>query len=258
MLSSKTFIGLLLGNGDAWEVSSIALGGFQCYGVSVSQLSISSPMQRQVHRPWDPRRALVRVGVSSVAGVATFLLSPNCIGWPKRVVVAWDIAAFLLCTIEWWIIWRAHAKATQSRAAAEDPGRMALSTLVLASCLFSLFASVYVLHRVGHDKNWTILTLLNVLLSWTLTHTVYTLRYAHLYYRGSHHGGLEFPGEHPPADIDFAYFAFTIGICFQTSDVAISSPAIRRTVLLHAVVSFLYNTTILALALNFVYGTFTR
>jgi uncharacterized membrane protein len=126
--------------------------------------------------------------------------------------------------------------------------------LVLASCVFSLFAAVYVLRHVDGSHLWTVLTLLSVVLAWVLTHTVYTLRYAHLYYRGSRNGGLEFPGAHPPADIDFAYFAFTIGICFQTSDVAISSSIIRRTVLLHALVAFVYNTTILALALNFMFG----
>jgi len=85
------------------------------------------------------------------------------------------------------------------------------------------------------------------------------LRYAHLYYRGDREGtgGLEFPGKREPDDLDFAYFAFTIGMCYQTSDVTISSYAIRRTVLVHAIISFAYNTAILALALNLIFGLLT-
>jgi uncharacterized membrane protein len=185
----------------------------------------------------------------------TFALLPQPLDWSVRAITSWDVAALFLCTVDWWIIWHTHAKATEARAATEDPGRKVVWTLVLLSCMFSLFASVHVLRHVGNNGFWTFITLVSVLLAWTLTHTVYTFRYAHLFYRGGHSGGLEFPGGHPPADIDFAYFAFTIGICFQTSDVAISSPVIRRTVLLHAIVSFFYNTTILALALNYLYGT---
>jgi uncharacterized membrane protein len=94
------------------------------------------------------------------------------------------------------------------------------------------------------------------LTAWALTHTAYTLRYAHLYYRddGDGEGGLAFPGKEAPAYLDFAYFAFTLGICFQTSDVTITSRLIRRAVLGHAVLSFAYNTTIVATAVSLVVG----
>jgi uncharacterized membrane protein len=95
-----------------------------------------------------------------------------------------------------------------------------------------------------------------VVSSWCLTHTVYTLRYAHLYYRddATGEGGLTFPGEDCPNYFDFAYFAFTVGMCFQVSDVVICSAAIRRAVLGHSLLSFAYNTAILALALNLLFG----
>ena len=98
------------------------------------------------------------------------------------------------------------------------------------------------------------LTLASIALSWTMTHTAYTLRYAHLYYRSGGRHGLQFPGDEAPADIDFAYFAFTVGMCFQVSDVTVSTTACRRAVLLHATLAFVYNTMILALALNLVFG----
>ena len=95
-----------------------------------------------------------------------------------------------------------------------------------------------------------------VALSWTLTHTAFTLRYAHLYYREDAEGigGVEFPGGSMPSYMDFAYFAFTVGMCFQVSDVQVTSHQIRRAVLLHATLSFVYNTAILAFVLNLVFN----
>ncbi|HEY8080089.1 MAG TPA: DUF1345 domain-containing protein, partial [Labilithrix sp.] len=90
-------------------------------------------------------------------------------------------------------------------------------------------------------------------LSWVVTHTAFTLRYAHLYYRKHATAKcFQFPGTDQPSDMDFAYFAFTVGMCFQVSDVVVASSRARRAVLLHAVTSFVYNTTILALSLNLV------
>ncbi len=100
------------------------------------------------------------------------------------------------------------------------------------------------------------LCLLAVVFAWLLTHTACTLRYAHLYYRDDREGvgGLTFPGERPPDYLDFAYFAFTVGMCFQVSDVTITSRLIRRAVTGHALLSFAYNTAVLALALNLLTG----
>jgi uncharacterized membrane protein len=102
------------------------------------------------------------------------------------------------------------------------------------------------------------LCVLTVALSWLLTHTGFALRYAHLYYRAGRddEGGLTFPGEPPadPDDMDFVYYSFTIGMCFQTSDVSATDRVIRRTTLLHALISFLYNTGILAFSINVVVG----
>jgi uncharacterized membrane protein len=149
-------------------------------------------------------------------------------------------------------------------AAADDPGRHAVSALVLLASAIGLFATSVVLRRAralapeARDL-FVGLCLLAVATAWLLTHTAYTLRYAHLYYRDGgqgDEGGLTFPGESPPAYLDFAYFSFTVGMCFQVSDVAVSSARIRRATLSQALLSFLYNTVILAVALNLVVGIF--
>ena len=91
-----------------------------------------------------------------------------------------------------------------------------------------------------------------------LTHSAFALRYAHLYYRDDHEGvgGLTFPSDAAPCYLDFAYFAFTIGMCFQVSDVSVRAARFRRAVLGHSMLSFLYNTAILATAINLAVGVF--
>ena len=86
-------------------------------------------------------------------------------------------------------------------------------------------------------------------------HTSYALHYAYLYYRSKGSaGGLAFPGEQSPDQLDFAYFAFTIGTSFAVSDVDVTDRAIRRAVLGHQILSFFFNTSILALVVNLVIG----
>lgn len=206
---------------------------------------------------WDPRRATGRLLCATSLAVLGALLPIYQLDWMLRVVIGWDIGALTLNAMSWRFILHADARETERRASAQDPGRAMVWVMVLVASLASLFASVGALHRVGSSPQaswWTLLSLIGVALAWVLTHTVYTLHYAHLYYRHSRAGGLRFPGDRPPADIDFAYFAFTIGICYQTSDVTISNSLIRRVVLFHSVQSFLFNTTILALALNLTFG----
>jgi uncharacterized membrane protein len=95
------------------------------------------------------------------------------------------------------------------------------------------------------------LGLASVVLSWAMVHTVFTLRYAHLYYQGPD-GGIDFNDSGPPTYHDFAYLAFTIGMTFQVSDTALETQLIRRTALRHALLSYLFGTGILATTINLV------
>jgi uncharacterized membrane protein len=159
------------------------------------------------------------------------------------------------------MIWICSAKTTQERASADDPGRTAVYALVLLTAGASLLAATALVRRAkavaGPEGDALVaLCLANVAVCWALTHTAFTLRYAHLYYREDEEGvgGVEFPGGGAPCYFDFAYLAFTIGMCFQVSDTSVTSPQIRRAVLLHACLSFIYNTAILAFVLNLVFG----
>lgn len=168
-------------------------------------------------------------------------------------MVGWDALALTLLGLSWSLIYKSDARATELRAADEDPGRFAVFVIAVLSSLVSLLAATLVLRMTRGQSGaafWMALALLSVALSWLVTHTAYTLRYAHLYYRGEQNGGLSFPGTDAPTDLDFAYYAFTLGMCFQVSDVQVSSSVIRRATLGHALISFVFNTTIVALSLN--------
>jgi uncharacterized membrane protein len=216
--------------------------------------------------PLSPRRPTGRLLISAALGVIAFVwLTPSRIEWPVRAIAGWDAGSLALLAFAWAIVVRADASETRRRAGDNDPGHYPVFIIAVMASFVSLFAATFVLRRVrafpgAEAATWTVLTLAAVALSWAVTHTAYTFRYAHLHYRGSRNhgkrsdGGLQFCGPQEPSDIDFAYFAFTIGMCFQVSDVVVLSTEMRREVLRHAVLSFVYNTVILALALNLVYG----
>jgi uncharacterized membrane protein len=211
---------------------------------------------------FDLRSTAGRTVASVLAGgllaVVCKLAAPR---WSLGVVAVggWVAAGLSLLALSWWSIFTADASRTHHLAARIDPGRNEVWGLVLVASTFSLFAAGGVLRTArtvcrSYLECATLvgLCLIAVLTSWLLTHTAYALRYAHLYYRDDEEGvgGLDFPGKQAPDFLDFAYFAFTLGMCFQVSDVCISGRGMRRAALGHALLAFLYNTAILALALN--------
>ncbi len=217
-------------------------------------------MAKHAFHPLDPRSARQRLLCALALGVVAWLVTPAAHGLP-RLLVAWDGSALTLLSLAGWIVFRADADETRRRAAAADPGRTLVYLVVILASLTSIVGAAGVVRANatdpgGGDVLVLVLSVVTVVLSWLLTHTSFTLRYAHLYYRGGpdDEGGLDFPGDEKPDDLDFAYFAFTIGMCFQTSDVAVSDSDMRRTVLAHAMLSFAYNTLIVALVLNLVIG----
>jgi len=214
--------------------------------------------------PLDPRSAGTRLVLATAVAIAAWLVVPAQLAARTRILLVWDLAGLVLFGFAFIIIAGADSRETRRRAAAYDPGRGVVWVMVLAASTFSLFAATLLVRQPHTGPSFAgelhvALCVATVAISWLVTHSAFTLRYAHLYYRDSDgdradDGGIEFPGGEPPDDLDFAYFAFTIGMCFQVSDATISRRQIRRTVLTHAVLSFTYNTVILALVLNVVVG----
>jgi len=210
--------------------------------------------------PLDPRAARMRLALATAVAIVAWLVVPAHISASTRALLAWDGGGLVLLSFSLLIITRSDAAETRRRAAAFDPGRRLVWLVVLAGSAFSLFAAA-VLLRHGHGGTPFLrglhvgLCIATVAISWLVTHSAFTLRYAHLYYRDAHReGGIDLPGKEPPDDFDFAYFAFTIAMCFQVSDATISSQQIRRTALGQALLSFVYNTVIVGVVLNLIIG----
>jgi uncharacterized membrane protein len=136
----------------------------------------------------------------------------------------------------------------------QDENLVVIFIIVVVTVCFSLLGTVILI--INKDINSLIVALLGVGFSWLLLHTIFTIRYAHLFYDSSdkksntHSGGLDFPKEKEPDYIDFAYFSFIIGMTFQVSDVQVSSRKIRRLVLMHGLISFVFNAIIVALTIS--------
>jgi uncharacterized membrane protein len=205
-----------------------------------------------------------RVAISLAVGALVLVATLGLHRLPLQLILSWNAFAVTSILLAWIRIIFADAKSAVLTAKLQDTGRTTIFSLVLIGACASLFAVAFLLGtakgtsgaRLGEHVGLAAFTVVD---SWFLIHTVFTMHYAHAYYRtedpderGRHGAGLNFPGEEDdePDFIDFAYFAFVIGMTFQVSDVAISSKLIRRLSLVHALLSFLFNTVILALAIN--------
>jgi uncharacterized membrane protein len=209
----------------------------------------------------DPRQARARLVIAIGAGLAVAYLVPDRFGAALRAIAGWDAAALCMGVLAWALISSTDAKRTRQKAAEDDPGRPRRlgdrdPRQRLQPVRDRAGAAQRATTGLEYRPLFIVLCLTAVVTAWALTHTAYTLRYAHLYYRDDHDGvgGLTFPGNAAPTYFDFAYFAFTIGMCFQTADVSITSRRFRRAVMAHAVLSFAYNTTILATAVSLIVG----
>ncbi|KAB1153255.1 DUF1345 domain-containing protein [Micromonospora sp. AMSO12t] len=174
-------------------------------------------------------------------------------------LAGWDAAALSWLVLVWHRLWPMDARGTARLAVHEDPNRAARDALLLAACLASLLA-VGVVVTSAHGAPATPardvyggLAVLSVLLSWLVVHTVFAARYARIYYTGPD-GGIDFNQSEPPRYSDFAYLAFTVGMTFQVSDTALTSNEMRRTVLRHSMVSYLFGAFIIAVTVNLLAG----
>jgi len=217
---------------------------------------------RKQHGTTSRPHPFVRTAVALAMGAATILLLPASLSWVVRAVAGWDVGLLVYLVATWHYMYRSDAEETRRRAAEEDPGSFGVLLIALAVSAIGLVATVVLLRGnrayVPDDRvGWLIAVCFGAVVGgWILLHTAFTFHYARLYYDDTETevaGGLDFPGD-PPDELDFAYFAFTLGMTYQTSDVTITRRIMRRVVLLHAVLSFAFNTTILALLINVILG----
>jgi uncharacterized membrane protein len=200
----------------------------------------------------------MRLSVSLAAGIVVGVVAVLLGAAKFAPAVGWDAAAASLLLWTWVTIWPMGAGATAAHATREDPTRPLADTMLLAAAVVSLAAVGFFLLQASSAKGSAQDLLAGVgvgtvVLSWLVVHTVFTLRYAKLYYTGSD-GGVNFNQSTPPRYSDFAYLSFTIGMTFQVSDTDLQTPAIRATALRHAMLSYLFGAVILATTINLIAG----
>ena len=201
--------------------------------------------------------ALFRVLVCGVVLVVTLAVGMMLLPWQVAAMAAWDAAALTYVLWVWLTLWRADSETTRRWAGREDDTRRGAELILLFASVASLVGVGFGLLKAAHTEGAavagiTAAAVLTVIVSWAAVHTVFTLRYAHLYM--AHGGGVNFNTADDPDYRDFAYLAFTIGMTYQVSDTNLQRKEIRRTALRHALLSYVFGTVIVAMTINVVAG----
>ncbi|MBD6614761.1 DUF1345 domain-containing protein [Komarekiella sp. 'clone 1'] len=210
------------------------------------------------HRP----RLIIATGLAALV----LVLLPPWLHLATRILCAWNSSADFFLTITWWKMIRANPEKIRRYAENEYEGRLAIFMLVIAAACASVIAIGFLLTDKKEISTiiltlHVILSIMTILGSWLLVHTMFALQYAHSYYKHINHSnneeiarGLDFPNNDYPDYWEFLYYSFVIGMTSQVSDVQTTSRQMRRLTLLHGILSFFFNTTILAITINIIAG----
>jgi uncharacterized membrane protein len=194
-----------------------------------------------------------RTFVAVAFGVLSFFLLPASLRLVTRLLIGWDAFVALYLALVFVMMLRSEHAHLRYRAAQQDDGRFLILAVTGLGAFASIAAIVFELGASHRGVPELALATTTIALSWAIVHTAFALHYAHDYYRRTKPGGLQFPSgdQHDHADYwDFVYFSFVIGMTAQVSDVGITDKTIRRTATVHGIVSFVYNTALVALMVN--------
>jgi uncharacterized membrane protein len=208
---------------------------------------------RRMSKPVRLVYARPRTFISIAVGIVAFFLLPGSLRLVTRLLIGWDIFVALYLVLVYVMVLRSGLTHIRRNAVLQDDGRFLILLVVAAGAFASIAAIVFELDATHRGTLQLSLATVTIALSWAAVHTVFALHYAHEYYRGSKPGGLQFPSgdQHEHADYwDFVYFSFVIGMTAQVSDVGITDRTIRRTATVHGIISFVYNTALVALMVN--------
>jgi uncharacterized membrane protein len=211
--------------------------------------------RRRLPRPLRVVRARPRLFLSACLAIMIMLVLPSAHSLARRMIIGWDVGVAVYLGLVFVLIARADVRRIRRQAAIEDESQTAILVLTATAAMASLAAIVIELAMAGKSGRHPLdlgLAIMTIVLSWAFIHTIFALHYAHEFYDPVQEkaGGLAFPGDDEPDYWDFLYFSLVIGMTSQVSDVGVTTKSIRRTVAAHGVVAFVYNTTLLALAVN--------
>ncbi len=194
-----------------------------------------------------------RTFVAILLGIIAFFLLPTSLRLVTRLLAGWDVFAAFYLALVYLMMWSSEHRRIKRDAVLQDDGRFLILLVTALGAFASIAAIVFELSGTHHAMPQLAIATGTIALSWAVVHTAFALHYAHDYYRGTKPGGLQFPSgeKQDHADYwDFVYFSFVIGMTAQVSDVGITDKTIRRTATVHGIISFVYNTALLALMVN--------
>jgi len=219
-------------------------------------------VKNKLSHQWRVRSRLI---LSILVAVIVAIFLPNWFSISTRILCIWNagMISFLIAT--WTLMIQAKTKTMRRNAQSQDEGRLVILSLITAAACASILAIAFILKEAkGQDINivipHVILAVITIIGSWLLVHTIFAMHYAHEYYQDhqihcyTRAGGLDFPDDIEPDYWDFLYFSFVIGMTSQVSDVQITSRSLRRLSLFHSILSFFFNTAIVAMSINIIAG----
>jgi uncharacterized membrane protein len=217
-----------------------------------------NPVKQVILKPVRIVRGHRRLLLSLAIGVVVIFLLPTSLRLSSRLLIGWDLGITIYLARALFVLGNFDLKGVRQRAASQDEGGLLILALTVAAAIASLAAIFAELGSVKGatdtgDKLYVALAIVTIMLSWFFIHFIFAFHYAHAYYgegHGSNSGCLSFPEDKRPDYWDFVYFSFVVGMTFQVSDVQVTSKLMRRFVVAHGIVSFIYNVVILALVVN--------
>ncbi|MEO9210329.1 MAG: DUF1345 domain-containing protein [Ginsengibacter sp.] len=224
-------------------------------------------MQRKKEKvPYlDRSNSFQKISVCLMIGLLVyFFFSNQNIPPLTHIMIGWDSFCLCLIVFHWTTFYITDSKQIRTQSKIQDSKGSIIFIIILIATLASFLAVLLLILTKKQNQHVPIqipVAILGMLFSWILIHTIFTIRYAHIFYGDHeslpnvHAGGLDFPNEKKPDFLDFAYFSFVLGMTFQVSDVQVTSKRIRRLAMFHGLIAFGFNTIMIALTINLIAGS---
>jgi uncharacterized membrane protein len=230
--------------------------------MTLPQKSTQTLVKDKLSHRWRIRSRLI---LSTLVALIVWVLLPSWFSLSTRILCIWTAGVICFLASTWVLMAQAIPKTMRRNAQSQDEGRLVILSLITAAACASTLAIAFILRETkGKEISivlpHVILAVGTIVGSWLLVHTIFAMHYAHEYYQNhktqsdSKAGGLDFPEDTEPDYWDFLYFSFVIGMTSQVSDVQITSRSLRRLSLLHGILSFFFNTAIVAMSINIIAG----
>lgn len=230
--------------------------------MTLPQKNTQTSVKAKLPLQWRVRSRLV---LSIIFALIASILIPSWLNLYTRSLCIWNVGMTCFLVSTWILMLQATPKVMRRNAQRQDDGRLLILTIITTAACASLLAIAFMLRETkGAGLNVIITHIViaggTIIGSWFLVHTIFAMQYNRAYYQDhetesdSHARGLIFPEDIEPDYWDFIYFSLVIGMTSQVSDVQITSNSLRRLALLHSVLSFFFNTAIVAMSINIIAG----